>query len=85
MRLLSSNLVLELKNCSKRDPGFERCQCLQEMDGSNVEKVKVKSAKALIEDAQKMNLPIYLICILVWGGYRVSIWEYNPKKAKAAL
>ena len=32
----------ELKNCSKKEPGFERCQCLQAMDESNVETVKVK-------------------------------------------
>ena len=43
------NFVLELKNCSKREPGFERCQCLQEMNESNLVKVKVKYANSLKE------------------------------------
>ena len=40
------HFVLELKNCSKKDPGFDRCQCVETMNESNVEKVKVKYAKA---------------------------------------
>ena len=36
------NQTAELKNCSKKTPGFERCECLQNMDESNAERVKVK-------------------------------------------
>ena len=41
-KFLSLLFVLELKNCSKKEPGFERCQCLEAMNESNVETVKVK-------------------------------------------
>ena len=41
-KFLSLPFVLELKNCSKKEPGFERCQCLEAMNESNVETVKVK-------------------------------------------
>ena len=44
-KFLWLNFVLELKNCSKKEPGFERCQCLEAMNESNVETVKVKYAK----------------------------------------
>ena len=44
-KFLSLPFVLELKNCSKKEPGFERCQCLEAMNESNVETVKVKYAK----------------------------------------
>ena len=36
------NQTAELKNCSKKTPGFERCECLQDMDESNADRVKVK-------------------------------------------
>ena len=36
------NQSAELKNCSKKTPGFERCECLQDMDESNADRVKVK-------------------------------------------
>ena len=36
------NQSAELKNCSKKTPGFERCECLQNMDESNADRVKVK-------------------------------------------
>ena len=36
------NRTAELKNCSKKTPGFERCECLQNMDESNADRVKVK-------------------------------------------
>ena len=39
------HFVPELKNCSKKEPGFERCQCLEAMNESNVETVKVRYYK----------------------------------------
>ena len=36
------NQTAELKNCSKKTPGFERCECPQDMDDSNADRVKVK-------------------------------------------
>ena len=41
-KLLWLHFVPELKNCSKKEPGFKRCQCLEAMNESNVETVKVK-------------------------------------------
>ena len=38
---LIKNQSADLKNCSKRTPGFERCECLQNMDESNADRVKV--------------------------------------------
>ena len=43
------NQSAELKNCSKKTPGFERCECLQEMDESNADRVKVKEFDILCE------------------------------------
>ena len=43
-KFLRLHFVPELKNCSKKEPGFERCQCLEAMNESNVETVKVKYA-----------------------------------------
>ena len=40
--LFIKNQTAELKHCSKRTPGFERCECLQNMDESNADRVKVK-------------------------------------------
>ena len=40
--LFIKNRTAELKYCSKRTPGFERCECLQNMDESNADRVKVK-------------------------------------------
>ena len=45
-KFLSLPFVLELKNCSKKEPGFERCQCLEAMNESNEETLKVKQARA---------------------------------------
>ena len=43
------NQSAELKNCSKKTPGFERCECLQDMDESNADRVKVKEFNILCE------------------------------------
>ena len=40
--LFIKNQTPGLKNCSKKTPGFERCECLQDMDESNADRVKVK-------------------------------------------
>ena len=45
----------ELKNCSKKEPGFERCQCLQAMDESNVEIVKVKKSPLCMSPNNAMD------------------------------
>ena len=52
-----NRILLELKNCSKRNPGFERCQCLQAMNESNVERVKVKYTKIGSFRAARLKVP----------------------------
>ena len=61
------NQSAELKNCSKKTPGFERCECLQNMDESNADRVKVKlnrSVKVLAKKGKKLK-----------SDYEIFLWQ----------
>ena len=49
------NRTAELKNCSKKTPGFERCECLQNMDESNADRVKVELNRSVKVLAKKLK------------------------------
>ena len=70
-KFLSLPFVLELKNCSKKEPGFERCQCLEAMNEFNVETVKVKYEKTRGSDSYLAQNHIFM------KGCRLSIADYK--------
>ena len=74
--------VLELKNCSKKEPGFERCQCLEAMNESNVETVKVKYET--VKGKLHINLLYRNVASLVTNQKRYQAREAASLQCKRA-